>query len=63
MKITRQKFSQKHLIKEFGLKLGQKLWNLLHGIDEETVKQSPDCPKQVCLYNLYMYIQRVIKTQ
>lgn len=36
-----------------GLRLGEKLWDLLHGIDDEPVHPSPDYPKTITVEDSY----------
>lgn len=43
----RSRLQEADLIRLFGAKLGQRLWKLLHGDDEEPVNPSPEYPVQI----------------
>lgn len=43
----RDNLDEATFIAKFGSKLGNRLWNLLHGIDDEPVNPSPEYPAQI----------------
>lgn len=65
MKTIREQLDEAIFTRKFGSKLGDRLWNLIHGTDDEPVNPSPEYPAQISVedshYGITSFDQAIIE--